>query len=46
MGPSEDTSTSLEREKKAITSEEGVRDLGGKVYRVGEVGGKGNLIWY
>jgi hypothetical protein len=31
--------------KKAITSGEGGRDLGGKV-EVGESGGEGNLIWY
>ena len=36
-GPSEDTSVPLGREKKAITSGEGVRDLRGKVNR----GGKG-----
>jgi hypothetical protein len=31
MGPTEDTSVPLGREKKAITSGEGGRDLGGKV---------------
>jgi hypothetical protein len=30
-GPSEDTSVLLEREKKATTSRDGGRDLGGKV---------------
>jgi hypothetical protein len=35
--PSEDTSVPLGKEKKAITSEDGQRDLGGR-----EV----NLIWY
>jgi hypothetical protein len=34
--PSEDTSVLLEREKKAITSEEGGRELGGKVGREGK----------
>jgi hypothetical protein len=33
-------------EKKAVTSEDGGRDLGGKVDREGEWGGEGNLIWY
>jgi hypothetical protein len=43
--PSEDASVPLEREKKAITSGEGGRDLGGKW--VGwEVEERGNLIWY
>ena len=36
-GPSEDTSVPLGREKKAITSEEGWRDLGGKVDGGGNV---------
>jgi hypothetical protein len=41
--PSEDASVPLRREKKAITSGEGGRDLGWKVdWR----GAKGNLIWY
>ena len=45
--PSEDASVPLGREKKAITSSEGGRDLGGKVDRVGgSGGGQGNLIWY
>ena len=34
--PSEDNSVSLGREKKAITSGWGGRDLGGKVDRVGQ----------
>jgi hypothetical protein len=47
--PSEDTSVLLGKEKKAISSGEGGRNLGEKVDRVGgqwgeEVGG--NLIWY
>ena len=37
-GPSEDTSVPLGREKKAITSGEGGRDLGGKVDGVGRRG--------
>jgi hypothetical protein len=36
----EDFSVPFEREKKAITSGEGGRDLGGKG------GGEGNMIWY
>ena len=45
--PSEDASVPLGREKKAITSGEGGRDLGGKVDRGrGYMRGKGNLIWY
>ena len=44
---SEDASDPLGREKKAITIGERVRDLGGKVDRVGGVWqGEGNLIWY
>jgi hypothetical protein len=39
--PNEDSSVLLVREKKAITSGEGVRNLGG-----GNGGGKGNLILY
>ena len=34
----------LGREKKAITSRDGERDLGGKVDE--GLGGEGNLIWY
>ena len=37
--PSEDASVPLGREKKAITSGEGGRDLGGKVYSEGRVSG-------
>ena len=37
-GPSEDSSILLEREKKAITSGEGGRELGGKMGRVWGVG--------
>jgi hypothetical protein len=46
--PSENASVPLGREKKAITSREGGRDLGGKVNRVegGEERGERNLIWY
>jgi hypothetical protein len=46
--PSEDASIPLGREKKAITSGEGGRDLGGKVNRVvlEELGEEENLIWY
>ena len=45
--PSEDTSVPLGREKKAITSGEGRRDLGRNVDREREqVGGGSNLIWY
>jgi hypothetical protein len=45
--PSEDTSVPLGREKKAITSGEGGRDLGGEGDRVGAVcRGKRNLVWY
>jgi hypothetical protein len=44
--PSEDASVPLGREKKANTSGEGGRDLGGKVDRVGGVRREGNLIWY
>ena len=45
--PSEDTSIPLGREKKSITSGEGGKVLGGKVYRVvGEWGVQGNMIWY
>jgi hypothetical protein len=36
----------LGREKKAITSGEGGRDLGGKVDGAGERGVEGSLIWY
>jgi hypothetical protein len=36
--PSEDTSVSLGREKKAITSGEGERDIGGKEGGGGELG--------
>jgi hypothetical protein len=43
-GPSEDTSVSLWKEKKAITSGEKGCRLGGKVNGSGE--GKGNLTWY
>jgi hypothetical protein len=32
--------------KKAITSVEGGKGLGGKVDRVGDWVGEGNLIWY
>jgi hypothetical protein len=45
--PSEDVSVPFEREKKAITSGEGGKDLGGKVDRDEEgegVGEEGNLI--
>jgi hypothetical protein len=46
--PSEETSTPLERDKKAIISGEGGKDLDGKVDEVGGhwVCGEGNLIWY
>ena len=44
--PSEDASVPLGREKKAITSGEGGRDLGGKVDGGGQRGLEGNLIWY
>ena len=44
--PSEDASVPLGREKKAITSGEGGRDLQGNMDRVGGSGGKENLIWY
>jgi hypothetical protein len=45
--PTEDTSVPLGKEKKAITSEEGGRDLGGKVdWVVGQWGLERNLIWY
>jgi hypothetical protein len=46
---SEDASVPFGREKKAITREEGERDLGGKVEGIcGEWGGgrRGKLIWY
>jgi hypothetical protein len=39
--PSKDASVPLGREKKAITSEEGERDLGGKVDRMAGSGGRG-----
>ena len=39
--PSEDASVPLGREKKAITSGKGGRDLGGKVSRVSVVGERG-----
>ena len=42
--PNEDTSVPLGREKKAIISGEGGKDLGGKVGR--DWRGEGNLIWY
>jgi hypothetical protein len=43
--PSEDTSVSLEREKKAITSGEGGQDLGGNVDRGGVgSGGEPDLV--
>jgi hypothetical protein len=46
-GPTEDTSVPFVREKKAITSGEGGKDLGGKVDWVGEEWGpEGNLISY
>jgi hypothetical protein len=50
MGPSEDASVSLWREKKAIKNGEGERPRresewdGGR--RVGRIGEEGNLIWY
>ena len=45
--PSEDASVPLGREKKAITSGEGGRDLGRKVDGMGQWWwGEGNLIWY
>jgi hypothetical protein len=43
--PSENSSVPLGREKKAIISGEGGRDLGGKVDWV-EGEGEGSLIWY
>jgi hypothetical protein len=43
--PNEDVSVPLGREKKAITSVEGGRNLEGKVDGVGWEG-EGNLIWY
>ena len=42
--PGEDASVPLGREKKAITSGEGGRDLGRKVD--GSWRGEGDLIWY
>ena len=45
-GPSENASVPLGREKKAITSGEGRRDLGGKVDGRWGRGREGNLIWY
>mgnify|MGYP007107459760 CR=1 FL=1 len=45
-GPSEDARAPLGREKKAITSGEGGRDLGEKVDGVGGQWVEGNLIWY
>ena len=42
MCPSEDISISLGRKKKAITSREGGRDLGGKVDGGVEVGANGD----
>jgi hypothetical protein len=42
-GPSEDSSVPLGREKKAITSREGRRDLGEKVDGGSGGGGEGNL---
>jgi hypothetical protein len=45
--PSENASVPLGREKNAITSGEGRRNLGGKVDKVrGQLGVEGNLIWY
>ena len=44
--PSEDASVPLGREKKAITSGEGGRDLGGKVDGVGKWRVEGNLMWH
>ena len=43
--PSEDASVPVQREKKAITSREGGRDMREKVDR-GCGDGEGNLIWY
>jgi hypothetical protein len=44
--PSEDSSFSLRREKKAITSWEGGRELGRKVDGVWGRWGERNKIWY
>ena len=44
--PSEFLSVPHEREKKAITSEEGQKDLEGEMDRVEEWGGDRNLIWH
>jgi hypothetical protein len=44
--PSEDSLVPLGREKKAITSVEGGRDLGVEVGPGRGSGGEGNLIWY
>jgi hypothetical protein len=44
-GPSEDTSVPLGREKKAITSGEGERDLGGKVDGEGKWMGRVSGKW-
>ena len=46
--PTEGGSVPLVREKKAITSREGGRDLEGKVdgWRGGQWRREGNLIWY
>ena len=44
-GPSEDTTVPLASEKKAVTSGEEGRDLGGTVDRGGGCEGRGDLIW-